>query len=177
MPQLKITLETAARHFASLHAGITAQSLLEGYHIHSEEEDLSSFIPYPGMKDFLCSVKLSGGRNYLYTHRGISVFSVLDRYNITDLFSDIVTNLDGFPAKPAPDALLFLMKKHSLNPDDCVMVGDREIDLSAGLNAGISAICLDPDGFCHPIPSVPSFHDYNSLSSFFLDNTEGLNIE
>lgn len=164
-PQLKITLETAAKHFASLHPSVTPQALLDGYHLHSEEEDISTFIPFPGMKDFLHSVISTGGHNYLYTHRGNSVFGVLDHYDITGLFTDIVTSLDGFPSKPAPDALLFLMKKHSLNPSECVMVGDREIDLAAGLNAGMNAICLDPDGFCPPINDVPSFHDYQALSS------------
>ena len=168
LPQLKITLRTATEYFSSLHEGITAQSLLEGYHLHSEEEDISTFIPYPGMKDFLVSIVASGGNNFLYTHRGNSVFDVLEYNGIKGLFSDILTSLDGFPAKPAPDALLHLMKKHTLNPLECVMAGDREIDLAAGLNAGMNAICLDPDGFCPPIDCIPAFHDYRSLSSYIL---------
>ena len=164
-PQLKITLEGAAKHFALLYPDVTPQVLLDGYHLHSEEEDISTFIPFPGMKDFLWSVISAGGHNYLYTHRGNSVFGVLDHNDITGLFTDIVTSLDGFPSKPAPDALQFLMKKHSLNPGECIMVGDREIDLAAGLNAGMHAICLDPDGYCPPIDVVPAFHDYQSLSS------------
>ena len=169
MPVLKVTLETAAKHFAEPH-GIDAQKILEGYHLHSEEEDMSTMRAYPGMHDFLVAVKSLGGANYLYTHRGESVFKALKSENLEALFSDMVTGLDGFPPKPAPDALKYLIVKHHLNPSECVMVGDRVIDLRAGLNSNMNAICLDPDGFCPPLENVPVFHDYSSLRTWIDEN-------
>ena len=123
-------------------------------------------LPYPGMRAFLVHVTQLGGLNYLYTHRGESVFKALDHEDLNRLFSDMVTSLDGFPAKPAPDALLYLISKHSLCPDDCVMVGDRVIDLEAGQNAGMHALCMDPDGYCPPLDGVPAFRDYQALTQY-----------
>ena len=56
-----------------------------------------------------------------------------------------MTSLDGFPSKPAPDALNYLVQKHGLKKAECVMVGDRDIDLDAGKNAGIGCVLFDPD--------------------------------
>ena len=39
--------------------------------------------------------------------------------------------------KPAPDAVLYLMKAYNMDPETTVMVGDRECDLGSGRNAGI----------------------------------------
>ena len=169
MPYLKQSLETAANHFGEIHQ-VNASALLEGYHRHSEEEDLSTMRPYPGAREFLCDVTSLGGNNYLYTHRGESVFKALKQERFDSLFTDMVTSLDGFPAKPAPDALNHLVRKHGLNPQECVMVGDRAIDLNAGRNAGMNALCVDPDGFCPQIEGIPVFHDYASLTKWLREN-------
>ena len=165
MPVVKLSLGDAAKHYAKT-GNVTAEKILDGYHLHSEEEDLSTMCSYPGARDFLFKVICLGGNNYLYTHRGESVFKAIKKENFDELFIDMVTSLDGFPPKPAPDALLYLIRKHSLDPKECVMVGDRMIDLNAGLYAGMNAICMDPDGFCIPSESIPVFRDYKTLSGY-----------
>ena len=55
--------------------------------------------------------------------------------------------MDGFPSKPAPDALNYLVSKHGLKLSDCVMVGDRDIDLDAAKNAHMTGALFDPDNF------------------------------
>lgn len=76
------------------------------------------------------------GKNFLYTHRGESAFYYLKKYGIYDCFSDFVTSENGFPSKPAPDAVEYILNKHSLKKDETVMIGDREIDVLSGKNAG-----------------------------------------
>ncbi len=165
MPFLKNSLRTAAEHYSGSDSLLT-EALLEGYHLHSEEEDLSTMCSYPGARDFLCTITRQGGKNYLYTHRGESVFKAIKNEDLEWLFSDMVTSLDGFPAKPAPDALLYLMRKHSLNASECVMVGDRQIDVSAGLNARMNAIYMDPDGYIKKHSDIPLFRDYHTLTTY-----------
>ena len=41
----------------------------------------------------------------------------------------------------------YLVSKHKLNLSDCVMVGDRDIDLDAAKNAHMACALFDPDGF------------------------------
>ena len=44
-------------------------------------------------------------------------------------------------------ALLNLMKKNGLKADECIMVGDRDIDILAGKNAGMVGILMDTEGY------------------------------
>ena len=53
----------------------------------------------------------------------------------------------NFPRKPAPDALLYLMEKNHMNPAETLMVGDRDIDIDAGHNAGTAGCLYDYEDF------------------------------
>ena len=94
-------------------------------------------VPFENTCRTLKAIFDSGNKNFLYTHRGNSVYYYLKEYKLYDYFTDFVTSHDGFPSKPAPDAILHLIKKHNLNPAETLMSGDREIDVMAGKNAGV----------------------------------------
>ena len=136
------------------HLGLAAASVADGrykdelmhlYHQYSEDEGPETLQPYPGLDKVLSLINKQGGHHYLYTHRGVSGPEAMQRDGLWVLFNDGVTREDGFPSKPAPDALKYLIRKHSLHPVDCVMVGDRPIDLDAGSNAGMDHILFDAD--------------------------------
>ena len=42
--------------------------------------------------------------------------------------------------------LLHLIRKHGLNPAECVMIGDRPLDTEAGRRAGMLSCLLDAEG-------------------------------
>lgn len=87
----------------------------------------------------------SGNLSFVYTHRGASCHAILRQTDLLPFFTEVVTALDGFPRKPNPAAILYLMEKYSLNPSDCFYVGDRSLDVEAAINAGIGSILLlDP---------------------------------
>ncbi len=44
--------------------------------------------------------------------------------------------------KPSPRFILEMIAQHHLDPQECWMVGDRESDIAAGLNAGIRAVAV-----------------------------------
>ena len=121
------------------------------YRVHAEEEGYVSMRPYPGVLRLLESVCASGGRNYLYTHRGQSSLDALAHYGMDRYFTDCMTGevaaSHGFPRKPAPDALIYMLEKHRLSPVQCVMVGDRDIDLDSGKGAGMACALFDPDHY------------------------------
>ena len=134
----KRSLTEFARVISVRHPYVSQEDVLAAYHRHAEEEGIESVRLYPGARDMLEGVLRCGGQNYLYTHRGESLFKFLERDGLGPLFTDQVTGLDPFPRKPAPDALLYLMRRHGLQKKDCVMLGDRDIDLDAGKNAGMA---------------------------------------
>lgn len=102
--------------------------------------------PYRGIPEILRYIKDSGARNYLYTHRDKVAVRYLDKYGLTGLFSDFVLRENGFPSKPAPDAIEYLVNKHGLDKKQCIMLGDRSIDIGSGQNAGISTCLFDEEG-------------------------------
>ena len=139
---------------------------LERTHRMGEEEVSPRVIPFPDARDVLSAIVREGGRNYLYTHRNETALRYLDDFGFTPLFADVVTAEQGFPSKPAPDAVLALMERNRLDPASCIMVGDREIDGMSGKNAGIAGALVNyppalPDGTS---PAAVTAMDYTAES-------------
>lgn len=113
------------------------------------EVDIS--FPYPGVVELLKDIISAGGHSYICTHRGKSTYDILDAQNMRSLFRDCVTADDGYALKPAPDSVTCILEKYAIDPADAIMVGDRELDVKAGQNAGICG-CAYSDGSGVPIP-------------------------
>ena len=107
------------------------------------EADLSK--PYAGIPELLRAIIAAGGRNYIFTHRGASLHGMLKKDGLDTAFVECVNTEYDVPRKPAPDGILYLLDKHGLDPEECIMVGDRELDIQSGINAGI-ATCAYCDG-------------------------------
>jgi HAD superfamily hydrolase (TIGR01549 family) len=134
---LEIDYATACRVFK-----LTPEQIEEfrGYDHDYSLEPLVA--PFEKTESVLKAVIESGKKNYIYTHRAKeSTFYYLEKYGLQKYFSGIITRDDGFPPKPAPDALLSLAEKFNLDKSKSLMIGDREIDVAAGVNAGMTG-CL-----------------------------------
>ena len=146
------------------------ERFLERTHRIGEEEIEPKAVPFPDAEAVLSAIVKNGGRNYLYTHRNATARWYLDAYGLTPYFADLVTAEEGFPSKPAPDAVLALIARNSLDPADCVMVGDREIDGMSGKNAGIAGALVNyppflPDG-TSPADATKMDYTAGSLTEF-----------
>lgn len=120
-------------------------------HYTGEKEIKPAVVPFDDCEKVLKAVVDAGGRNFLYTHRGATAKYFLDIYDYSKYFTDMVMAEEGFPSKPAPDALNSLIERNNLRRADCVMIGDREIDGESGHNAGIAGALVNfpeklPDG-------------------------------
>ena len=113
----------------------------------------------PTRAEVIKAINRSGKRNYLYTHRGDSAIEYLEDRDLIDYFQDCITREDGFPNKPNPEAILYLMDKHKIPKLQALMVGDREIDILAADNAGIKSCFFHPD-----TPEDSQSADYNIRS-------------
>ncbi len=142
------------------------ERFLERTHRMGEDEVEPRVVPFPDAREVLAAIVKNGGRNYLYTHRNETAMRYLEDAGFTELFADFVTAEEGFPSKPAPDAVLALIARNGLDPADCIMVGDREIDGMSGKNAGIAGALVNyppalPDGTC---PAAVTAMDYTASS-------------
>ncbi len=147
LPLLKTTLRQACLALAGQDR---ADELLSHYFMHAQDEGPESMKPFPGCAETLRGVVEAGGVNFLYTHRNNTALEALKNDGLIELFRDFITYEAGFPDKPAPDALSWIIDLHRLDRRECVMIGDRIIDAQAGRNAGIAGALYDPDGFFRP---------------------------
>lgn len=96
---------------------------------------------FPGTAALLRAICENGGKNYLYTHRNQSSWAYLRLFGLDKYFSGGVDSTLHFPSKPAPDAVQFICDRYGLDKSKTVMIGDREIDVLSGVNAGTDG-CL-----------------------------------
>lgn len=150
MSLIKQYVATAAR-WCSEHSGVPQETILDAYRFYHNQPH--SDPPYDGLADCLKRLHGAGYHHYLYTHSHQSAIDQLKRENLWQYFDDAVLGSDGFPLKPAPDALLSLMERNHLTANACAMIGDRDIDILAGHNAGMKGILFDPDGYFDGFPA------------------------
>lgn len=166
LPLLKVSVYHAACRCAE-RSSVSAERIMTVFRKwHAQERD---FTPYAGMKECLIKLHEAGFKHYLYTHRDASAIEQLKQDGLWPLFSDAVLRTDGFADKPAPDALLAMIKRNSLVPDECAMIGDRDIDILAGHNAGMQGILFDPEDFYPQLWAEKRVHTMQELRTELLD--------
>ena len=114
-----------------------------------------------GTVELLEFIKEKGGKSYIYSHSGEVVLKNVKRWGIEEYFTDYMLGDKTYPRKPAPDALLVLVDRHSLDLSRSVMIGDRDIDVLAGKNAGMDGILIDDEDF---YPDLEVTHRVRSLT-------------
>jgi HAD superfamily hydrolase (TIGR01509 family) len=98
--------------------------------------------PFPGVRTACQFIRQSGGRNLIATHRDRqSTQRLLVAHGLIHYFDEIFSVEQGYPRKPDPAMVLAALKKYALNPEETLLIGDRESDVRAGQAAG-ARTCL-----------------------------------
>lgn len=90
--------------------------------------------------------------SFVYTHKGATARAVLQKLGVLRYFTDVLSAEAGLPRKPAPDGLLWLIKRYDLDKNQTFYVGDRPIDVECALNAHVRSILYRPP----ESPAVPT---------------------
>lgn len=129
-----------------------------------ESQSLNTINLFPYALETLELLKSKAAKQYLYTHRDRnSTFYLLEKQNISHFFEEIITADDLFPKKPHPAALVSLLNKHKIPHTKAFMIGDRDLDILAAVNAGIKGIYIGKDTFlkaAHSFPSLKEFYEF-----------------
>jgi len=143
--------------------GLDAAELTREFQRHYASIPATEQPPFHGVAHVCDYVVATGGRNYIVTHRGReSLQRLLVAHRMEKYFVDCLTADDGFPKKPDPAAFEELLRRHGLEREAVLAVGDREIDIVAGRAAGVQT-CL----FGQVAPGVEPDYAINDFAELY----------
>ncbi len=105
--------------------------------------------PYDGINELLKKLKEKNIVTAVNTNKIEPAAIDLCNDYFPSLFDVIVGNKDGVPAKPAPDGIYEIVEKASelkkikINKNEIAYIGDSDVDLQTGINAGVDVIGVD----------------------------------
>ena len=145
MRTFRVSLEDAAA-YCSEQTGIPAETVYQAYRDWMLEFGQPEARSFSGVREFLERFQRAGGRNFVFTHRGKTVYDYLESEGLMPYFVEVVPFNSSFERKPSPSGNLYLAERHGLVPEKTLAIGDRELDILAGKAAGMDACLLHQTG-------------------------------
>lgn len=100
-------------------------------------------VPYEGMTDLLYSLKERNVKLAVLSnkpHR--QTVKVVRAMYGDEMFAYIQGQREGIPRKPDPAGINRALERLGAECGDCLYVGDSEVDVMTGRNAGIKTVCV-----------------------------------
>lgn len=162
MKHMKVSMTNAVEHYQKKYH--ISDDFIKEYEKQRRDMEIRLCRPYRGIEEVCKFIHTSGRSNYLYTHRGESSIILLKKHGLYDYFTDFITSQHGFERKPSPQAINYIVDKYNMNRDEAIMIGDRELDILSGKNAGIHA-CYFTEGHGKSSAADYTINDFNELYS------------
>jgi len=112
-------------------------AFLKHYALHSRDYTK----PYPGIPQLMDSLQKDGTKVAIISNKyDTAVQKLKEIYFPHADFA--VGEKDNIARKPAPDSVFAAMKLFESAPEECVYVGDSEVDIQTAKNAGIACVTV-----------------------------------
>ena len=98
--------------------------------------------PYAGILDMMRALKAKGYLLAIISNKPDPAVQELAKAFFPDLLELAVGESAAVRRKPAPDTVLTAAEQMGLRPDQCVYVGDSEVDIQTARNAGMDCISV-----------------------------------
>lgn len=160
LKDMRVSMGTAIKTIQPLldTKGITTEQFNRVYRENRLALEADTLLPFEGALEICRWIVENGGKNFIWTHRGTSTQLYLDKFDFNAWLIESIDHSMGYERKPNPDAILSLVKRHSLIPEATIMIGDREIDLLAGRNAKVKTALFIGHGYDQLHEQIPSEH-------------------
>lgn len=96
--------------------------------------------PYDGIVPLLGKLRGAGVHAAVVTNKDDVAARALTEKYFGELFGFVSGALPGQPLKPAPDAVFRAMEHFGSKPEECIYIGDSDVDVLTAKNAGLSSI-------------------------------------
>ena len=96
---------------------------------------------YPGMEKVIKELFVRGKHVYIYSNKPHAfTVNLVKQTKLIPFLKGVYGHQKGFKPKPDSQFLNDFFNSHSLNKEVCAMVGDSDVDMKTGMNAGIHRI-------------------------------------
>ena len=146
------TFEEVRRFVGNGLQKLVERSVPEGTDEEKQKEVLASFDryyavhcadytkPYQGITDALRELKKRNIKTAVVSNKpDYGVQSLCEKY-FKGLFDFPVGMKEGMRKKPAPDAVLHVLKHFEIAKEDAVFIGDSDVDVKTATNAGLACV-------------------------------------
>ena len=107
------------------------------YDAHKEDKTA----PYPGILELLAALKAEGVQTAVFSNKADAFCGkIIEHYFGPDSFSLVRGSRPGVPTKPDPAGVYSLMADLGADPQSTLFVGDSDVDILTGHNAGLPAL-------------------------------------
>ncbi len=97
--------------------------------------------PYPGIPEMLAELRADGIQTAVFSNKADSLCgAILEHYFGPGAFDAVRGSLPGVPTKPDPAGLYALMTQMHADPANTLFVGDSNVDIATGHNAGLRTV-------------------------------------
>ncbi|MBQ8576167.1 MAG: HAD family hydrolase [Clostridia bacterium] len=96
--------------------------------------------PYDGITEVVETLRTNGCKVAVVSNKAHVAAQAVVKDFFGDIFDVVVGKMDEFPSKPEPDSLFYTIKTIGVKPEDCVYIGDSDVDVLTAHNAGLPCI-------------------------------------
>jgi phosphoglycolate phosphatase len=124
--------------------------------------------PYEGIEDVLNTLEKKKVSVSIWTGRDReSTVSILQKTNLHDYFSKILSGTCVEVNKPGLDGLLELKDHHEAEPDEMIMIGDHHHDIEPANHLGLTSVHAQWKRIPHQLPGALAPHyTFTSVEEF-----------
>ena len=99
--------------------------------------------PYEGICQILSDLKKEGVKLAVLSNKpDQQTVKVVHEIFGEDVFDYAQGQIENIKRKPEPDGIYCLLEKMNVTKEECLYVGDSEVDVKTGKNAGLKTICV-----------------------------------
>lgn len=99
--------------------------------------------PYDGITEAVLRLKSSGMMLAVVTNKDEVPTSILIKHFFPGVFDYVCGTMPGKPRKPEPEVIGMCLDTLDVAPEDCVYIGDSEVDILTAKNSGLDLISCD----------------------------------
>ena len=97
---------------------------------------------YDGVREMMQDIKKRGYLTAIVSNKVQSGVDELHARFFTGLVDVAIGERSGVPRKPAPDMVLAAIEALGVRRDECVYIGDSEVDVATARNSGLPCISV-----------------------------------